>query len=227
MLAVCMLLAIALSAQDSTMIFIAADRNVSEVLTPAKIYELPKFAEGKILFRDGNRSRAKLNYNFLNGEIEFINPANDTLAIAKNQMLLIKEVLIDTQSFVYDHTDGYMELVTKTRLGRLFKKQTYVVIKKEKIGAYNQPSSVSDIASYGSFTDNYGNLVTNLKVRENITLVLRTSYFIANEFNFLPATKRNMMDLYRPKRSQVELYLKKNPVDFKNGRELRKMFESF
>jgi len=225
MLAIYMMLSITLYAQDSTLIFIAADRDVSEVLTPARIYQFPKFIKGRILFRDGNWSEGMLNYNFLNGEIEFINPDNDTLAIAKNQMLNIKEVTIDAQSFVYDN--GYMELVAKTNLGKLFKKQVYIVKKREKIGAYNQPISTTATESYGSFTDNYGNIYTGLKIRENITLALRTEYFISSEINpFLPATKKNMMSLYRSKKDQIETYLKKNPVDFTNGNDLKKMFES-
>ncbi len=225
MLAIYTMLSITLYAQDSTLIFIEADRNVSDVLTPARIYQFPKFVKGKILFRDGNWSEGMLNYNFLNAEIEFINPDNDTLAIAKNQMLNIQEVMIDTQSFVYDN--GYMELVAKTSLGKLFKKQMYVVKKREKIGGYNQPISTTSMESYGSFADNYGNIFTGLKIRENITLALRTEYFISREINpFLPATKKNMMSLYRSKKDQIESYLKKNPVDFKNGNDLKKMFES-
>ena len=73
-------------AQDSGTIFIAADKNVSEVLTPEKIYHYPQFTNGKIFFRDGTTSQARLNYNYLNGEIEFITQEKDTLAIAKEQM---------------------------------------------------------------------------------------------------------------------------------------------
>jgi hypothetical protein len=225
MLAIYVILSNILAAQDSTLIFIEAGRNVSEVLTPARIYRFPKFISGKILYRDGTQSEGMLNYNFLNAEIEFISPANDTLAIAKNQMLNIKEVLIDTQSFFYD--DGYMELVVKTAFGKLVKKQTFVVIKREKIGGYNQPAPSSAIESYGSFTDNYGSFVSDLKIKENITLALRSNYFIGDQFNlFLPATKKNMMDLYPSKKDRITEYLDKNAVDFKKGKGLKQMFET-
>jgi len=225
LLAICVMLLGTLAAQDSTTIFIDAGRNVSEVLVPARIYQLPKFVEGTILYRDGTFSKGMLNHNFLNGEIEFINPKNDTLAIAKNQMLNIKQVSMDKQTFFYDH--GYMELVAKTALGKLTKKQMFVVTKREKIGGYNQPSSTSAIESYGSFTDNYGNFFDNLKIKENITLTLKSYYFISDGYNvFLPASKKNMMDLYHSKRNAIAAYLKKTQVNFKNGEDLKKMFES-
>ncbi|HEV8286682.1 MAG TPA: hypothetical protein VGQ09_20375 [Chitinophagaceae bacterium] len=224
MVAICIMLSITLCAQDSTLIFIPADRNVTEVLKPDKIYRFPKFTEGKIFFKDGSWSKARLNYNFLNGEIEFIGAGNDTLAIAKNQMLNIKEVLIDSQSFVYNNV--YMELAAKSDLGKLYKEQVYVVIKREKIGGYNQPNPTSAIDSYESFPNYNGNLAS-LKIRENITLALKTNYFISKDFNlFLPATKNNMMNLYRSKKDQIKSYLNQNPVDFKNGNHLKRMFES-
>lgn len=224
-LAVCIILSTTLAAQDSTIIFIEAGRDVSEVLTPEKIYQLPQFVNGKIIFRNGSFSDAKLNYNFLNGEIEFIGPANDTLAIAKNQMLNIKEVLIDNKSFFY--SDGYLELVEQTAFGKLLKKQMFVIIKREKIGAYGQPTSTSAIESYGSFTDNYGSFTPNLRVKENITLTLRSNYFIGDKFNlFLPASKKNIRKLYPLKKAQIEEYLNKNIVDFNNGESLKKLFEA-
>src|SRR5664279_4278217 len=88
--------------QDSATIFIAAGQEVSEVLTPEKIYHYPQFINGKIFFRDGSTSDAPLNYSYLQGEIEFISPKKDTLAIAKEQMLNIKKVVIDTNTFFYN-----------------------------------------------------------------------------------------------------------------------------
>ena len=225
MLAIFVALSNILAAQDSTLIFIEADRNVSEVLTPAKIYRFPKFMKGKILYRDGSHSDAILNYNFLNGEIEFISPTHDTLAIAKNQMLNIKEALIDTTSFFYDN--GYMELVAETTFGKLVKKQTLVIIKRDKIGGYNQEAPSSAVESYGSFTDNYGSFVTDLKIKENITLALRSNYFVGDQYNvFLPASKKNMMDLYHSKKDRIKEYLDKNDVDFKKGKGVKEMFQA-
>ena len=78
LLAFFVLFATNLFAQDSLTIFIAADRPIEEVLTPKKIYKYAEFVPGKIFFRDGNFAEGKFNYNYLNGEIEFIQ--KDTLA---------------------------------------------------------------------------------------------------------------------------------------------------
>jgi hypothetical protein len=209
--------------QDTLTIFLPADRLVSEVLTPKKIYKYPDFIPGKIFFRDGNFSEGKFNYNYLNGEMEFIQ--KDTLAIAKQQMLNIKMMTVDKDTFFYDK--GYLQQVVQTPLGRLLKKQMLVVKKREKIGAYEQPSSTSAIESYGSFTDNFGNFTPGLKVRENITLVLRSDYYFGDKFNvFLLANKKNVLKTYPNKKNSINQYLQKNKVNFKNGDDLRKLLAS-
>ena len=221
-LTICIVLIKLACAQDSRTIFIAADKTVSEVLTPQKIYHYPQFINGKIFFRNGTTSEASLNYNYLNGEIEFITQEKDTLAIAKEQMLNIKRVVIDTNSFLYNH--GYLELVMENPAGKLLKREMFDVVKREKIGAYNQPTSTSAIESYGSFTDNYGVFSPKLKIKENITLVLKTDYFFSDQYNLLlPANKKNVYKAYRSKKDQIDKYLEENSVDFKNPDDLKKL----
>lgn len=210
-------------AQDTMTIFIPADRLVSEVLTPKKIYKYPEFLPGKIFFRDGNFANEKFNYNYLNGEIEFIQ--KDTLAIAKQQMFNIKMMVVDKDTFFYDK--GYLQQVVQTPAGKLLKKQMLVVFKREKIGAYDQPTATSAIESYGSFSDAYGSFNPNLRVRENITLVLRTDYYFGDRFNvFLFANKKNLLKTYPNKKEKINQYLKQHEVDFKNGEKLKDLLES-
>ena len=213
------------SAQDSTTIFIAADQYASEVLTPQKIYRYTQFINGEIFFRDGSMSDAPLNYNYLYGEIEFISPKNDTLAIAKDQMLNIKKVVIGSNTFFYNRR--YVELVMENTVGRLLKSQMFDVVKREKIGAYDQPSSTSAIDSYGSFVANFGEVpVLDLKVRENITLVLKTEYFFGDQYNLLlPANKKNIYKAYHSKQDRIDKYLGENYVNFKNPDDLKKLMD--
>jgi hypothetical protein len=213
----------AVCSQDSLTIFISADQQVSEVLTPKNIYKYSDFKPGRIVFRDGTIADDKFNYNYLNGEIEFIK--RDTLAIAKEQMLNIRFVILDKDTFFYNK--GYLQQIAQTPFGRLLKKQMLVVAKREKIGGYNQPSQTSAIESYGSFTDTYGVFTPNLKIHENITLVLRTDFYFADRFNsFSLANKRNLQKLFPNKKVQIDNYLKKHIVNFKNPEDLKKLFAS-
>lgn len=209
--------------QDSLTIFIGADQEVSEVLTPKKIYMYAEFKPGRIIFRDGSIADDQLNYNYLNGEIEFIK--SDTLAIAKEQMFNIRFLTVGTDTFFYDK--GYLQQVAQTPYGKLLKKQMLVVAKREKIGAYNQPTQTSAIESYGSFTDNFGGFTPNLKIHENITMVLRTDFYFADKFNTISlANKRALQKLFPNKKKQIDEYLDTHPVNYKNPEDLKKLLAS-
>ena len=214
-----------INAQDSTRIFIPAGKSFSEVASLDKAYRFPNFTNGHVYFRDGTMSAAKLNYNFLNKELEFISPRGDTLAIVKEQALNIKNVIIDSITFYY--FDGYLEEMAHNENGRLLKQQFYGIQGSDKTGAYDQPSGTSAIDAYSSFLDETGR-VRKLVVRENLTLVMRTEYFIGDKYStFLRATKKNMLDLYRKKKTQIESYLHNNNVDFSSGQDLEKLFSAF
>jgi hypothetical protein len=211
-------------AQDSSVIFIPAGQSFLDVATRDKIYLLPNFTSGKVYFRDGSITSANFNYNFLNGEIEFISASGDTLAIIKEQALNIKNIVIDTNRFYY--YNGYLQEMGSNETGKILRRQYYKVKKREKIGAYEQPSSTSAIESYSTFVSGSGELPQKLTVRENITLVKTTEYFLGDQYNtFLRANKKNFLGLYPKKKAQIESYLLKNKVDFNKGEDLQKLLD--
>ena len=224
-IALLFLLSTIIKAQDSSVIFIPAGRSFSDVATPDKIYLLPNFTKGKVHFRDGSMNSANFNYNFLNGEIEFISSKGDTLAIVKEQALNIKNIKIDSATFYY--YNGYLQEVGGNETGKVLRRQFYKVRKREKIGGYEQPTSTSAIESYETFVSGNGELAQKLTVRENITLIKATEYFFGDQYNtFLRANKKNVLKLYPKKRVQIESYLLKNKVDFNNGEDLQKLLAS-
>ena len=212
-------------AQDSTKIFIKADQLISEVLTPEKIYKYPKFSPGKIIFRDKTSTEALLNYNYLNAEIEFINPKSDTLAIANHQMLNIQRIILNKDTFYYDN--GYLQQVLQTPVGRIAKRQMLVISRRDKIGAYDQPTSTTNVESLIVFRDYFGSVTPTLRVHENITMKYMNQFFFSDEYNsFLPASKKNLLKLFPSKRTIINNYLKENNVDFRNSDQLQKLFLS-
>jgi hypothetical protein len=209
-------------AQDSTRFLIKADQYISEVLTPERIYKYPDFSRGKIFFRDNTITEAILNYNYLNGEVEFINPANDTLAIAKHQMLNIQHIILNKDTFYYD--DGYLQQILKTPVGRIAKRQMLVILKREKLGAYNQPTSTTNVESMIVFKDAYGSTSTHsVKARENITMTLLNQLFLGDNYSFLPASRKNLLKMFSSKKSIINNYLDQHHVDFKSTEDLQKL----
>lgn len=204
--------------KDSTRIFIKAGQSLDDVVSSATLYRYPNFVPGKILFRNESQTNARINYNFLNGEVEFISIKGDTLAIAKEQMLNIRQVHIDSSVFYY--SDGYLEEVAKNQTAKLLKKEKYKVSKREKIGGYDQPSSTSAISTLSIYYSN-GQYNNDLKVREDITLTKAADFYFGDHYNtFVKASKKNLLRLFSKKQAQIENYFRDHEVDFKNEKDL-------
>ena len=213
--------------EDSSIIFIPAGKTLSDVITPGKIYRFPNFQDGNVYFRDGKITSAKLNYNFLNGHIEFISSGGDTLALVKEQILNLKMVTIDSSRFYYHTVFGYMEQIANNEIGKVLKKHDYKLSKREKIGAYEQPTSTNAIESYSSFTSVDGSISTSLSVKENIALKRVRLYFLGDQYNtFLPANKKNILRLFPKSKAKLQSYLDKTEVDFNDETALIKLFAS-
>ena len=218
------MLAKGIAAQEPIEVFIPAGKTVYEVFSPEKIYQHPQFSRGKVLYRNNTETEALLNYNYLSGDIEFIGPKNDTLVISKELISTIKK--IDVNGHTYLNNGVYVEQVEESALGKLLKRQKFVVINREKIGAYNQATSLGAIGTVGNMTDN-NTFSRRLKVNENITMALETIYFFSDQFdNFLPATKKDIIKTYPSKKRQIEDYLKQHRVDLRNVVDLKKFFSS-
>jgi len=210
-------------AQDSSTFIIKEDQLAADFITPEKIYKYPKFSRGKIIFRDKTTTEALLNYNYLISEIEFIGPQQDTLAIASHQIPTIQRILVNKDTFYYN--EGYLQQVLQTPLGILAKRQSLLIIKVEKLGAYDMPTNTTKTESPVVFRDYFGSTINpHLRVRENITMTYRTEYFIGDRFlYFLQANKKNFLNIYPSRRKAINTYLKENTVDFKNLNDLIKM----
>src|SRR5688500_8883772 len=158
----------AVAGQTSTELVITAGTIVSEVLTPDKIYQHPQFSLGKVFYRNGTETEALLNYNNLSGDIEFIGPKKDTLLISKDLIPTIKKITVNGHTYFYQ--EGYFEQVEENALGKLLKRQLYQVVNRERMGAYNQSTSLSAMTSYNTLFDRGGGMLRSLKVNEKIIL---------------------------------------------------------
>lgn len=219
------LLVKAAAGQNAPEIIIPVGSIVSEVLTPDKIYQHPQFTLGKVVYRNGTETEALLNYNNLSGNIEFIGPKKDTLVIGKELLATINKILVNEHAYV--HQQVYYELVAEHAFGKLLKRQMYLLTNREKMGAYNQFSSLSAISSYDNLTDRTGGVSRSLKVNEQITLTLRSQYFFVDGQNrYLPANKKNLLKAFPAKKAQIERYLDQHKVDFKTLEHLADLFTS-
>jgi hypothetical protein len=73
-----------LQAQYYKRITLEAGTKVADKFPPFVRYLYPEFVDGKVIMKNGAVNNARLNYNLLLGEIEFIQDS-DTLVIARKK----------------------------------------------------------------------------------------------------------------------------------------------
>lgn len=173
-------------AQDS-IIVIKAGMSFNESVLITDLYQYPQFLPGKLFFKNWDSGVAKMNYNRLLDEMQFIDFKGDTLGIA--YAATIRLIRINNDVFYYDA--GYVKLIKDTKGIKLTAKQTLSLSGKDKIGAYGMASPASAIDSYGKLIGQKD--IYKLVSREDIMLAKKTQYYFGDKNNrFVWATRKNL-----------------------------------
>jgi hypothetical protein len=212
-----------LSAQDSTFVTIKTGQNVKDVLTPSDIYYYPQFTNGKVFLRDGSMALGKMNYNRLYGQMLFINPIGDTLALADEKN--IKFIVIDRDTFYYD--GGYLRLMANGGVVKLTEKQIWVLADIRKIGTHNRPTTTVAVTSFSSYTDGRDAAKSkDLIMNEDVVLRKETQYYFGDKYNlFVPASKKGLLQLFPKEQQEIDNYLKENKVNFNKKDDVEKLYQ--
>ncbi len=170
-----------------------------------------------IAFKDDGSLQAKLNYNILFGEMQFIDPKGDTLSIADENN--IRWIAAEKDTF-YFH-EGWMELIANNTVIKLAKKRLIEVGNKEKIGGMGIPG-------FGAIETNSKSTASqhtkDLVAQEKLTYVEHITYFFADRFNnFFVATKKSLLKIYGKEEKKIVQYLDDNKISFSNEDDLKRL----
>ncbi len=126
-------------AQNRETITVKTGTSISKGVPDSVLYQYPRFTNGKVQFRNGSSTEARLNYNKFLDEMQFLTANDDTLAIADEET--IKLILLGKDSFYYDK--GYFLLISNNGSLKLATKQGFKILDKQKTSAYDMSTSVS------------------------------------------------------------------------------------
>jgi hypothetical protein len=201
-----------LPAQDYKVVRVKAGTKVQEYYTVKERYRYREFVPGQVVFRNGKSSNLKLNYNYLFGEIEFIQSA-DTMYISKKKDI---RFVVAQDTFFYDN--GYIEVISGGPL-RVGLKQ-YVKIKDTlKEGALGTTNRNASIDTYSSVTS--GNVSYDLIPNSDMEVQMTLEYYLSKSSqDFILFNKKNAIQLFPQGADEVKAYIKSNKVDFDSRDDL-------
>jgi hypothetical protein len=185
------------------------------------VYSYPNFTRGQVLLKDQKMASGLFNYNRLSGQILFINGRGDTLEFASPESIRYVAILKDT-FYYFDKSFG--QSVSHFKGVNLYKKETIQYNGKEKKGAYGGYSNTTAANSIDKVSDQ--NDLKKIDVDENTLYVSSTHYYLAgHNGNFLSAVNKNFRKLFPQKEKQLNAYLVKNKMNYKDERDLLKLIE--
>jgi hypothetical protein len=204
-------------AQKTKTFKINPGEKVVDAIPEGEKYSYPEFIMGDVYFKNGQRNPARLNYNSLFQEMQFIDGKGDTLSIIG--AATIKHIVIGTDTFFYD--DGYLKRVADYGKIKLAVKEFIAFTDRQKLGGFGGESSAR-IDTYKSIQD--GTTFKELVAREVLTFVKKTVFYLGDAFNhFEEANKKSLLDFYPSKNKEIKSYLKENKVNFSNEEDLKKI----
>ena len=186
-------------------------------------YRYEQFHDGKVLFQNGSAAGAKLNYNILLGEMQFIDAKGDTLALANEPA--VRLVGVGQDLFMFDQAKGYLEVIADYSAAKLAVKQGLKTTKVERKSAYDQSSGASAITNY-QFHSAGNASIAKLDTKGDLLLIKDRSYFFIDQNNrFHPANKASLLKVFAKHRDQINTYLASEATDFSKEDDLKKILK--
>lgn len=212
-----------LLAQDAEILRVKSEEDIAEVIPADVKYRYSEFRTGNISFYNGRSSAAKLNYNILLGEMQFLDRKGDTLSLADEHT--IKIIMIGEDVFYYDGRFGYLEVVKDYHPIKLALNQTLQTVTSEKGSAYGQSSGVSSIKTINFYsTDN--SQVQILKQKGDILLTKKASYFLVDQNNRChKLNKSSILKVFADHKRAIKDYLKEASINFNKEEDLKKLLQ--
>lgn len=209
----CFLFCASFKSQAQNIITVKAGTRVIDYFPFTERYRYPEFMTGMVTFKDNTSITARLNYNILTGEVQFIQK-NDTLSITNTKA--IDNVRILTDTFYYDN--GYLEIVAGRDPAFMAIKQYIKLVDVKKEGALGTRNSTTNSQTVDYI---FNGTMFNLICQEDLVLSKKTDYYLGNKSNgFFYYNKKNVLKLFPQKKSAIENYIKHNGVNFRDKEDL-------
>lgn len=203
-------------AQNTETIRVKAGGDISKIISPTGIYRFPLFTTGTYVKNNNIASSAKLNYNLLTGEMQYLNSKGDTMTIANASEMNVFKI----QDVLFYYRNGYKEVIVDNDSVRLAV-ETSIKLEYEKVGLYGQSNASQDIITINSYTNTN---IFQLTLGEDAVIRKKTTYFLFNK-NDPPviATKKSFLKIFTKNKTAINKYIDDNKINFNKQEDLKSL----
>jgi hypothetical protein len=213
-----LIIPICVSGQTPQSIKMNNNKISTEAIKPELQYIFPDFQNGKVIMKNSNEIKCKLNYSFLLDEVLFINENGEKMALANPEE--ISEVHIANRLFI-PGLKGYCEVIERGAVLLVYK-WTCNIAEKGKEGALGIPTDAPSVVQMNrmSFDAREWKLDVDKEAVVSVEVIpylkIRSKYIsVKGAKDFFKATPG--------KKDEIKTYISQNPVDFKKEADLRRL----
>lgn len=186
-------------------------------------YLYDQFKTGTVRYRNGNSPTARLNYNLMLREMQFLTPAGDTMSLADEPT--IQQINLSGDSYIYDQKNTVLKVLGTYGSATLALEQSLKVANVDKEGGYGMSSGASSIRTYNSYPTGNGS-TAKLEMKGDVVFSRQQIYFFINQNNLaFPTSRKSLLKMFPKQKSAVERYLDEHPVQFNAVEDLQRVLE--
>lgn len=185
--------------------------DITEIMSGETQYLLPGFTEGMVMFRSGERASAKLNYNMLLEQMQFIGEDSSIMAIANPDE--VQYVSIGKRFFVkYRATFVEVLLDGQVQLGVARKLR---IVDHRKDGGYGGATSLMKVESVGAMS---GAPADHLTGTEQLIFEESKTYYLIKDLKPKVASRKAFMKAFPACKEEIA---RQKDVDYSKEEQLR------
>ncbi|MDR2814338.1 MAG: hypothetical protein LBB79_06765 [Prevotellaceae bacterium] len=185
--------------------------DVTQIMSGATQYLLPQFTDGTVMFNTGERASAKLNYNILLEQMQFIGDDSSVMAIANLEA--VQYVSIGKRFFV-KYKSAFIEVLLdgEVQLGVARKLR---IVDHRKDGGYGGATSLMKVESVSAMD---GAPADHLTGTEELIFEESRIYYLIKNLKPKVANKKTFIKAFPACKEEIA---KQKDVDYSKEEQLR------
>jgi len=187
-------------------------------------YLFPKFENGTVIFKKGNRVAALLNYNLQVQEMQYVDKEQTIMALANLPDILA--VIINERRFVPTQSGGIFYEEIQIENGFFYIQHKATMISQGKEAGYGGRSQTSATTSIGQYYSNEIGRVERLESSEKFVQKRDNFYYLksGNSYKRFVSAK-TLGKLFKSQASKIETFAKDNSINFTKIEDIAKIVD--
>jgi hypothetical protein len=184
----------------------------------------PRFEEGLVIFKNGVRSTASLNYDMMQQQMLFLQADSTVMAIANPLDIIV--MIISERRFVPVSSKGVFYEEIKAGEGSFFVERIAKMLSQGKAAAYGGYSQTQSSTSFNSWQDTGTGSYSKLKVDEKFSLNVRTTYYLQSGNSYKRfSSDKTLGKLFKGNESKIETFAKEQSINFSKTDDIARIVE--